>query len=180
MSLYILCRIHSFPSNIDVLKKDASSIFQGLGMGIHFNGFEEDEKSILVANGYHWCSGVEFQLSDSSRQMDATGLWNEAMIECRRILLDTEGVDATFLPSNVVASIALPDEYFLLAGRTRLGRAMGIILDQLGLMGGLIALVEGGFERIELCSRRQCLENILRFLLLPWDCGPNTAYVWAR
>ena len=178
MSLYILCQVRCVPSNTESLKKEASRFFEGLGIGINFDGFEEDEKSMLVANGYEWRSGVEFRLSDSSEKIDATNLWNEAMVECRRILLDARGTDATSLRTDVVASMALPDDYFFLAARTRLGRAIDMILDRLGSTGGVIALVEGGIEKMEFCSRGQCLKSILRFLLVPWDCGPNSAYVW--
>jgi hypothetical protein len=93
--------------------------------------------------------------------------------------MDIQKCDPSNFTFDIVASMSLPEEYFASAFHTRLGRAIILIVNELGTDGGMIALVEGGVEKIEFCQAEQCLASVVRMFLLPWDCLSNTAYVWA-
>ncbi len=177
MSLYILCRIHCLSSESDALIPALSKSMADLGIGFGLGGFESDEKT-ETPEGYSWPAGVEFHLRDDQVSTDATGLWNEAMMECRKILMNVQRIDATDLTFNSVASMSLQEEYFSSVAKTKLGSAIALIVDRFGIGGGLIVLSEGGIGTIEMHLPNICLDIIFRILLLPWDCIPNKAYAW--
>ena len=179
MSLHILCRIHCLPSETQTFSEAISVAMADLGIGIQFGAFEDDEKAMLLAEGYSWPSGIEFQLTDSHDRSDATHLWNESMEECRKEVMNTLGLDLSTMAASDAESLVLPETYYVSAAQTRLGRAFKFIVNQQNRMGGILSCVDIGFEEVEFCKTDHCLENSLKLLLLPWDCLPNTAYIWA-
>jgi hypothetical protein len=72
MSIYILCGLHCDPPRFEFLAAALSDTMAGLGMKIELGGFEDEEKTELLADGYSWPPGVEFQLSDPADRVVLT------------------------------------------------------------------------------------------------------------
>jgi hypothetical protein len=178
MSFYLIGRIHCDPTEREssVAALFCAMAVSGVQAGV--GGFEDDEKSELMAEGYTWPPGVDFRLSDASDQVDATKLWLESMSSARDSLVSIRNCVPSSFTYDALRSMSLPEKYFAAASQTRLGRAVDCIINRLGAAGGLLALVEGGVENIVYCTAKECFDDILKTILLPWDLLPNNAYVW--
>jgi hypothetical protein len=154
------------------------SLGQSLGFGVHRGGFEEDEDGVLAEHGLLRANCLDFSISDTSESSDGTRLWNEALVEARRVLAVVGYEDTASIDSCRAETLTLPNNYYDTVAQTRLGSACRKVIQELGLNGGAIGLLEGGIERVVSGSPGQCLDRIFRLFLVPWDCGPSAIYVW--
>jgi hypothetical protein len=84
-------------------------------------------------------------------------------------------------PGNDIPRIGVPMSIYILCRlptQTRLGRAVGVVINELGIAGKMITLIDGGIERIEFCAPKRCLYYLVCEFLLPWDRLPNVVYMW--
>ena len=149
-----------------------------LNIGIAYDSLDENDCA-AVDEGIRNFSKADFYYSIySSRDgSDATELWNEARAVGMEVLTQ-EGVNPFVFDLSSLSRIHFPPHYFTAISESRLGNFINglklISVDDLVA----ITLVDGGIERTKIASPEECLSEILRSLVLPWDCSPNTLYIF--
>ena len=149
-----------------------------LDTGLTFDSLDEnDSEAIDVAlKGF---SPVDFYYSIYSPgdESDATELWNEARALGMEVLKQ-QHIDPFISNFSALNQIQFPTRYFIEIANSRLGsfinRLKPISTDAIVA----ITLVDGAIERTKTGSPRECISEILRSLVLPWDCSPNTLYIF--
>jgi hypothetical protein len=115
--------------------------------------------------------GLWFAVYSKAGDSDVVSAWNEA----REVGIQAFGIAPDC--ATDLKDLVLPDAVKLQLTRTKLGRFICGLLDNAALSGG-IAFFDGSIRKISNISRETCMDRILTGLLLPWDCGPDTLYVW--
>src|SRR5262249_3108584 len=108
---------------------------------------------------------------------DATPLW----IEARAVAIEgfqKRGVNPSAFKVDDVLQLPHHDNYRKEILKSRLGGFVnGLrLLSQDAVVA--VALVDGGIDRVKRDSANSCVNEILDSFILPWDCLPNTLYVF--
>lgn len=120
-----------------------------------------------------------FTVNSSPEENEGSTLWNEANLLAQNILRESMGARFKY-SANAIDDAEWPDDYATRMKACRLGRFLHACAEMQNYESIGIALIDGGIETEFRGSAEECIEQILRMVLLPWDCGPNTFYVWEK
>ena len=93
-------------------------------------------------------------------------------------LLQDDGLNPFVFKFSDVQQIIFPSDYYDKMLQSPLGGFVDGLkhLSQSAVVA--IALVDGGIERIKKDSADSCVTEMLKSFILPWDCLPNSLYVF--
>jgi hypothetical protein len=182
MSLYIFGSVISLQRNT-LHKEKLAELCAKLNIVLMLDQLDDDDMHTLdEVIGQAFDVEQEmfyFTISSGLNDPDATALW----IEARALSVDImKEVGINNYPVNAadLQQINWPADYRQRMQACRLGNFVsGLEGNQIGNLIA-IALVDGGVERIERAPANVCIENILRSMILPWDCTSNTLYILER
>jgi hypothetical protein len=140
------------------------------GVAVSFEIDPEDEAVFAESVTLHG-EGVSFAVYSEAGDSDVIKVWNDAREAGLHALGTVPDCETD------VTELVLPETVKLQLMKTKLGKFICGLLDDETFSGGL-AFFDGSIRRVSNVSRNACLERILAGLLLPWDCGSDTLYVW--
>ena len=140
------------------------------GVAVSFEIDPEDEATLAESPSLRG-EGLSFAVYSKAGDSDVISVWNEA----REVGVQAFGTKPDC--GTDVTELALPEPVRKELTMTKLGKFICGLLDDAAFSGG-IAFFDGSIRQISNISREACLESLLAGLLLPWDCGPDTLYVW--
>ncbi|MEP6539529.1 MAG: hypothetical protein ABJF23_29600 [Bryobacteraceae bacterium] len=140
------------------------------GVAISFEIDPEDEAALAESPTLR-SEGLTFAVYSKAGDSDVISAWNEA----REVGVQAFGTEPDC--ETDVTDLALPEPVKKQLTRTKLGKFICGLLDDATFSGG-IAFFDGSIRQISDISRETCRERLLAGLLLLWDCGPDTLYVW--
>lgn len=168
MSLDILGKLACAPDESEAIWKRLLEISAACGLDLTNDVDMEDKMSWEHMSGT-CVLGLWFSA-------DGTNLWNEAHTRAMA-LMNAPGMRIRF-QKGVEEGLALPAGFVDDMSETRLGMWLRRIMRVPHTASGGVALVDGGMESCFFGSRDECLLRLLRSTVLPWDCSPNTLYIW--
>ena len=178
MSLDILGKISSNAEYQALLCQHLRDIASSTGVGVEVDALDPEDIAGLEELGPA-PQGFYFSVSSSPDESEATDLWNEAYILARTILQGSMGENAMHV-ANSVGEVIWPETYIDEMQQCRLARFLDLLAGMQGYRSICIALIDGGIESEFRGTAEECIEEILRMVLLPWDNSPNTLYIWKR
>ncbi len=122
---------------------------------------------------------IYFLVNSSMYEPEATTLWIDALDHARNVLRRTVG-DSFVYSAATIGSLPWPEDYIAKMRGTRLAQFLYGIAAMDYYQDISIALIDGGIETEFRGTADECIEEILRMVVLPWDCGPNGLYMWSR
>jgi len=123
---------------------------------------------------------VPFVLADNLSCSDATSAWLEATNAARELISGIVSDTTSITPDEVLQGISFPVSYYDSMKCTRLGKFLFEIMANAGIEDGAIWIADGSPDGIIQLSAEECLNEILKTMVLSWDCLPNLAYAWRR
>jgi hypothetical protein len=177
MSLYIFGGIVPKVNHKTSFKPHLRELCDRLNIFVTFDSLDTDDQvQIYDAMKRFGSLNCEFQIFTSQTDADATQLWEESR-NFAISLLKEKSIDALSISWSTLSEMELPAEYYERILETRLG----------GLINGLkllspdavvgVALVDGGIEEVKTGTADQCVKELLKSLVFPWDYSANTFYV---
>jgi hypothetical protein len=120
---------------------------------------------------------VPFMLTDNASCSDVTSSWIEATSAARASISGYD-MDVTTITAEEIQRYTFPDSYFESMKHTRLGQFLLEILLSAGIENGAIWIADGGPDGVIQLRAAECLHEIFKTMILPWDRLPNLAYAW--
>ena len=180
MSLYILGSIGcdlTYMKGYEVKLKELCNRFD---MIVSFDSLDhEDRQTLAEAMGAPDSKGLYFAIYSGGGESDATVLWLEAS-DLAMQLLRSQGIDPLLLTPSQLEQTEIPENYYDDILSSRLGRFVSELPLILEGTDFEIAFIDGAVERIRYCHKNECLRQILRSFILPWDQTQNALYVFRR
>ena len=138
---------------------------------------EEDLKDIAEEVKDYGQLGLTYAVYANGVDHEATGLGIEARDLAMKLLQD-DGLNPFVFKFSDVQQIIFPSDYYDKMLQSPLGGFVDGLkhLSQSAVVA--IALVDGGIERIKKDSADSCVTEMLKSFILPWDCLPNSLYVF--
>lgn len=176
MSLYV----HGIIANCKQ-HNDCPALIKDLGnrhsMCVTFD-LETDDR-VPLANALNLPSVADaccFKVSDDSNAPDATHCWIEAM-NCAREHLANQFDDLTSIENSDIRSVEFDESYFDAMLRTQLGGFLSEFVTLFDKQQRGISIFDGSPET-EIKLADNCVREILKTMILTWDCLPNSIYTW--
>jgi len=178
MSLIILGKVSSESKYEDTLREQMSGIASHIDVSVVLDQLDPEDMAVLEeiepsAEKFY------FIVNTSVEENEASSLWNEANLSSQRILRESMGERFVYT-ANAVPDAEWPDDYIDQMKHCRLARFLYLLAGMQGYRSICIALIDGGIESEFRGTAEECIEEILRMVLLPWDNSPNTLYIWKR
>ena len=185
MSLYIFGELIS-SLNAGPLKDQLCGLCTSIGLNLGIDELENEDRDVLdesiKADVHDWgLPAVErlyFYVSSRPKNPDATELW----IEAQQLAISLLARYGTRIPSSQLelTQTKVPVDYYMDMQSSRLGRFFSHLCSIPPAELVAAAIVDGGVDTVMKAPRLACVEEILRSMLLPWDCTSNTLYVFRR
>jgi hypothetical protein len=122
-------------------------------------------------------NGLTFMLCDDEQSQDLTSTWSDTM-KVARALISDQVVETSAITFADFRLIAFRESYFTEMRQTRLGGCISAIVQDMEFEHGGIWFADGGPDNEAFRPASQCEKEILKTLVLAWDCLPNTTFVW--
>ena len=176
MSAYLFGELFVNRSRAPEAKSRLVSVAEEVRAGVSLDGLDEgDQRSIEELAGPR--RGVAFSFTTRPGSGDASGLWAEAQ-ELAFRLLSRSGVMPSRITPWSFESIRWPPDYFERMSPCRLHR----VLHSIALLPAYdrlcVTFTEGGIESVHRATAADCVQAILRMVVLPWDCTPGILHIW--
>ncbi len=176
MSLYIIGGLVRREQGIDDLRRALDNIGRRTGVVVGYDVDEED-RDYLAGVLELSSNGVFFTLRDEPESADVTSNWIDAMTAARSLISDRVA-DITMIGMTDIKSLGFDEFYFDAMRRTRLGECISAIIHDTNAEHGGISIADGASEQEVCLAANECETEILKTMVLTWDCLPNVTYVW--
>lgn len=176
MSLYIVGSILGDEQNSDDLRNLLSDVGKRTAITVSYEVEKEDFDffaRVLNCSSKNLC----FCLTDGANSADSTENWILAM-NAARTFISEQVADIAAVKFDDINSLTFTEAYFEAVRMTPLGGFLSEIILRPGAEHGCVWIADGGPEGELHMRREECEREILKTLVLTWDCLPNLAYVW--
>lgn len=180
MSLYVFGKVGGDVTTTGQAMQTLRRLGDRLSVVVSDDSLEKDDREEIDRGlGSLTGPGVYFMICSNENDPDATELWIETQALAME-LLQNEGIDPFVFNLSDALQINFPDGYYQAIAQSRFGELVDGLKSISASAVVAIALVDGGIERVKKGSPDDCITEIFRSLILPWDCSPNTLYVFGR
>ncbi len=176
MSLIILGKVSAEIECQALLRQVMKMNALNSGLAVLFDVLGEDDQEVLEEIN-PTKEKFYFRVDESLQYREGTDLWNEAHVLAQQIFRDRMGYSYVYM-ADVANGRIYPEDYIPTMMQTRLGRFLSSLCSMGGCTNVSIALVDGGIETEFRGSAEECVAEILRSAIVPWDCSANTLYMW--
>lgn len=176
MSLYILGKVSSESAQQDALRRQMQSIAATIDIDVMLDQLDSSEVEALD-DMYPAPHNLYFNVNSSREEDEGSSLWNEANQLAQEVLRASMGERFVY-SANAIPNAEWPNDYVEQMKNCRLGRFLFALVAMSGYQGIGIGLFDNEIDSTFRGTAKECLEEILKMVLLPWDCGPNVFYIW--
>jgi hypothetical protein len=176
MSLYIIGGLVESEHGTNDLRRALDEIARRTGIVVAYD-LDDDDKDYLASVLKFSSDGVFFTLCDKPGSPDVTSHWTDALTAAR-LFISGRIPDVTLIRMADIESLNLDEYYFDAIRRTLLGECLSAIICQIKAEHGGISIFDGASEGEIRLASKECENEILRTMVLTWDCLPNLTYIW--
>jgi len=180
MSLDIFGGIANDIRNVQSWRNSVTELCAQLGITVLYDSLDEEDFSDIAEEVKNFGQlRLAYTIYASEADHDATPLWIEARDAAMEVF-QKSGVNPSTFKLEDVLQLRRPDNYRKEILKSRLGGFVNALrlLSQDAVVA--VALVDGGIHRVKRDSAINCVNEILDSFILPWDCSPNTLYVFGK
>lgn len=180
MSLFIIGGLKKPEQGIAGVRQHLDQASQRTGICVSYD-VDEDDREYLDTVLEVSSDSLLFSLQDGAESGDVTTSWISAMTMARSLITTLcPDVNVAVVRHSDLGSLPLGHAFFDAMLRCPLASCISAIIGEVETTGGAISIFDGSSEREVLLSSDECVKEIMRTMILPWDCLPNTTYIWEK
>jgi hypothetical protein len=177
MSLYIVGCLLPVDKQIENTRFELEQAAKDSGVCIRFEVTQDDLLFFSTIFSKPIDSELTFLLTDNPDSSDITTSWMVAMRLARQ-LLSGQISDLSSVTLKELPSLSFPNLYFQEMQKKGLGCCLSRIIQASSVDTGALWIADGEPEDFITLNPTDCEQQILKTMILPWDCLPNLAYIW--